>query len=197
MKKICLLLFILFLASTSFSLAAPPSPWHRCRNGSAGLCLDIDKNGVDDVRINVSGSNLILYDDNHPSGLSLSSLLAGSSTEDMIEFIIDGGGTEITTGEKGFIIVPWDCTITSVTLLADQSGSIVIDLWYDTFANFPPDNSDSITAAAPATISTAQKSQDSTLTGWSKSLTRLGIISYNVDSVTDIERVTIVLDVDK
>ncbi|GAH61520.1 unnamed protein product, partial [marine sediment metagenome] len=85
-----------------------------------------------------------------------------------ITFIIDGGGSAITTGQKGHLEIPFACTINRVTMLADQSGSIVVDIWKDTYANFPPDNADSITASAPPTITTAQKSQDSTLTGWTR-----------------------------
>lgn len=45
-----------------------------------------------------------------------------------IPFIIDGGGSVITTGSKGFLPVPFACTINSWSLLADQSGSISIDI---------------------------------------------------------------------
>ena len=114
-----------------------------------------------------------------------------------IAFIIDGGGAEIATGEHGHLEIPFKCEIQRVTLLADQSGSIIIDIWKDTYANFPPDNADSITSSAPPTITTAVKSQDATLTGWTKEIAAGDILSFNVDSVTDIERVTLVLFVKK
>ncbi len=55
-----------------------------------------------------------------------------------IEFIIDGGGSAITTGEKGHLRLPFAGTIISVAVMADQSGSIVVDIWKDTIGNFPP-----------------------------------------------------------
>lgn len=110
-----------------------------------------------------------------------------------IEFVIDGGGDAITTGIKGDLEVPFDCTITQATALADQSGSIVVDVWKDTYANFPPTNDDSITASAPVTISTATKSQDGTLTGWTTSVSAGDIIRFNVDSITTCTRVLISL----
>jgi len=82
-------------------------------------------------------------------------------------------------------------------MLADQSGSIVVDIWKDTYANFPPTDADSITASAPPTISSAQKSQDSTLTGWTKSISSGDILAFNVDSCATITRVTISLKVEK
>jgi len=118
---------------------------------------------------------------------------AGFDKEVSINFIIDGGGTEITTGIKGDIEIPFDCTIERVTILADQIGSIVVDIFKDTFANYPPVVGDSITASAKPTISTDVKSQDTTLTGWTTSIVDGDTLRYNVDSVTDIERVTIAL----
>ncbi len=114
-----------------------------------------------------------------------------------IPFIIDGGGSAITTGVKGYLEIPFDCTITQATALADQSGSIVVDVWKDTYANYPPTDADSITASAPITISTATKSQDSTLTGWTTSITAGDIIGFNVDSASTVERVTISLKIKK
>jgi hypothetical protein len=93
------------------------------------------------------------------------------------------------------IVVPFDCTITGVTLLADTSGSVVIDIWKDTYANFPPTDADSITAAAPPTITAAVKSEDTTLTGWTKTLAAGDVLRFNVDSVATITRATLALAV--
>ena len=117
--------------------------------------------------------------------------------EAAIVFVIDGGGSAITTGQKGHIEVPFGCTILRVTLVADQSGSIVIDIWKDTYANFPPTDADSITASAPPTITTDTDSQDTTLTGWTTSITAGDILAFKVDSITTIERVTLSLVVRK
>lgn len=114
-----------------------------------------------------------------------------------LSFIIEGGGATITTGVKGFLEIPFACTINRVTMLADQSGSIVVDVWKDTYANYPPTVADTITAAAKPTITTATKSQDSTLTGWTTSIAAGDILGFNVDSVTTCQRVTISLKVTK
>ena len=106
---------------------------------------------------------------------------------------IDGGGSVIETGVKTWVRVPFDCTITANELTADQSGSIVIDIWKDTYANYPPDDADSITASAPPTLSSAIKSQDSTLTGWTTSISAGDYLYFNVDSVTTVEHVVLEL----
>lgn len=113
--------------------------------------------------------------------------------EKAIVFMIDGGGAAITTGVKGYLSVPFACSITNVTLLADVSGSIVVDIWKDTYANYPPTDADSITASAVPTISSATKSTDSTLTGWTTSLAAGDILGFNVDSASTITLLTIAL----
>ena len=115
----------------------------------------------------------------------------------VISFVIDGGGSAITTGIKGDLEIPFGCTINRVTALADQSGSIVVDIWKDTYANYPPTDADSITASAPVTITTATKSQDSTLTSWTTSITAGDTLRFNVDSITTCTRVLISLKVTK
>ncbi len=112
-----------------------------------------------------------------------------------IEFVIDGGGSAITTGVKGYLEIPFACTINRVTLLADQSGSIVVDVWKDTYANYPPVDADSITASAVPAISGATKDQDSTLTGWTTAISAGDILGFNVDSIATCQRVTISLKV--
>lgn len=109
--------------------------------------------------------------------------------------VIDGGGAAITTGVKCDLTLDFAGVIEAATLLADQSGSIVIDVWKDTYANYPPTDADSITASAPPTISSAVKSQDTTLTGWTTAVAAGDTLRFNVDSATTVTRVTLALKV--
>ena len=108
-----------------------------------------------------------------------------------ITFIIDGGGSVITTGQKGHLEIPFACTITGWTLLADQSGSIVIDVWRDTYANFPPTVADTIAGTEKLTLATAQKNQDLALTTWTTAVAAGDILAFNVDSAATVTRVTL------
>jgi hypothetical protein len=112
---------------------------------------------------------------------------------------IDGAGAAITTGVKGFLSVPYDCTITSATLLstdaAATAGNIVIDVWKDLYANYPPTVADTITASAKPTLSSASSSVDTTLTGWTKSIKAGDVLGFNVDSAATVTRVTLMLGV--
>jgi hypothetical protein len=109
--------------------------------------------------------------------------------------VIDGAGSAITTGVKGYLRVPYSCTINSVEVVADQSGSIVVDVWRDTYANFPPTVADSIVASAKPTLSSAQKNQDTTLTGWTTLLSEGDYLAFNVDSATTVTRVALTIKV--
>ena len=123
----------------------------------------------------------------------ISTAIAGGARS--IGVTIDGGGNVITTGIKADIYIPFTGTISAATLLADQSGDIVIDIWKDTYANYPPTDADSITASAPPTLSSAAKSQDTTLTGWTTSVAAGDTVRFNVDSVATVTRVNLVLTI--
>jgi hypothetical protein len=114
-----------------------------------------------------------------------------------ISFVIDYAGAVITTGVKGDLTIPFGCTITEWTLLADTTGSIVIDVWKDTYANYPPTVADTITGSALPTISSGIKGQSSTLTGWTTAIAANDILRFNVNSCSTITRVTLSLKVTK
>lgn len=114
-----------------------------------------------------------------------------------ITFAKDNNGIAIPTGVAGDIEIPFACTITEATLLVDQTGSIVIDLWKDSYANYPPTDADSITASAPVTISSGVKARDTTLSGWTTSVAAGDIIRVNVDSASTVTRFTLALTVDR
>ncbi len=136
------------------------------------------------------------------TGLSLSSGVlsatgSGSSTA-AVGYTINGGGSVITTGVAGNgVYIPFACTITSVTMQANTTGSIVIDIWKDNYASFPPTVADSICASAKPTITSSNKSQDTTLTGWTTSVSAGDVLYFNVDSVSSISNVVLTLTVTK
>lgn len=109
-----------------------------------------------------------------------------------VNFVIDGGGSVITTGIKGVVQVDRACTIISNTVLGDQSGSITVTIKKVAYASFPGSLT-SIVASAKPTLSSSQKSTDATLTGWTTSVSAGDILEYTVDSITTCTRVTVAL----
>jgi len=120
---------------------------------------------------------------------------AWASQSTAVSLVVDGNGAPFSTGVKAYLQIPFVATITSVTLLADQTGSVVVDIWKDTYANFPPTVADTICAAAKPTITASNKYTDSTLAGWTTSIAANDILAFNIDSVTSITRLTISLTV--
>lgn len=130
------------------------------------------------------------------SGTATAAQLPTNQKLTTLTFVIDGGGSTITTGVKGDLISDFAGTIQSATVLADQSGSIVIDVWKRAYAlDTPPTVSNTITASALPTLASHQSSQDTTLTGWTTSITAGDVIRFNVNSATTVTRVSISLKV--
>jgi len=111
---------------------------------------------------------------------------------------INGGGSAIQPGIWGNLRIPFSCEIQSVSLGAPkESGSIKIDIWKSTHANFPPTDADSICGGNEPAISSGQKYEDTTLSGWTKTINAGDWLVFNVDSCTDITLVTLALKVKK
>jgi hypothetical protein len=106
---------------------------------------------------------------------------------------IDGGGSPPTTGSKGFLRVPFNCTITAWSLVANASGSAQVTVKKCTDAAFP--TTASIVASAPPALSSQQKAVSTTLTGWTTTLNAGDWLEFNLDSITTITRLTLQLSV--
>lgn len=131
-----------------------------------------------------------------------SGVYSAATLKRTVSLLIGDGTNVISTGvQSGCLSCPITGTITKVRLLSSDpsvtSGSIVIDVWKDTYANYPPTVADTITASAKPTISSATKSEDATLTGWTTSVTAGDIFRFNVDSVTSLKAVTIEITVEE
>jgi hypothetical protein len=101
-----------------------------------------------------------------------------------IEFVMSGSGIAIPTGLQGWLQVPFPGTIQSVTLLADQTGSITVDIWKCSFSQYAPGThpvvADSICAGDVPAISSASKSTDASLVGWTTTINSGDILAFNV-----------------
>jgi hypothetical protein len=134
-----------------------------------------------------------------PTGVTGATGHTGPSQVFGVQFIIDGGGTLIQTGLKGYLQFDFACIISGVTLLADQTGSIVVDIWKTAYSTFNPGThpvvGDTITGASVPTISSGVKYQDTTLTGWTTAVGAGDVIAFNVNSAANVQRVTVDLKV--
>ena len=113
-----------------------------------------------------------------------------------VAFTFDGGGSALTAGAKASVRMPVACTIAAWSILADQSGSVVFDVWKDTLANYPPTNADSLTNGHEPALSAAASGEDTDLADWTSVAVAAGdVLTVVVDSCSTITWATLLLKV--
>jgi hypothetical protein len=119
--------------------------------------------------------------------------LAWTASSAAVAFTFGDGVAAIVAASEPaqWVEIPFDATITAVTLSADVAGSVVVDLQRTDYAGWPADAGDSICAAAKPTLASAIKSQDTTLTGWSTGLVRGQYLRAVVDTAASLHRVVV------
>lgn len=130
-------------------------------------------------------------------GTNSQKLIADSGTTSGLSWIDDDFGFSVNVGDRSTVLstdiqpvaveVPFACTIEAARVFGDTDGSIVWDIWKNTYANYPPASSDSITASAQPTITSTDKSEDTTLTGWTTALSKGDVLFFNINSVTSFK----------
>ena len=111
---------------------------------------------------------------------------------------IDGQGGTITTGTKGYVSIPYNCTVSGWTLISNATGSIVIDIWKR--AGAVPTVADAIAGTGPdkPTLSSQQYNTDTSLATWSTTgISANDVIGFNVDSSTTVASVSLTIAVTK
>lgn len=109
--------------------------------------------------------------------------------------ILDGGGSAIAANTIVYVRVPFACTINEFTVLADQTGSITVKVYKDTYANYPPNSSDDISNGGLA-LSSVNKNTNTALTGWTTSIAAGDVLAFtNTTAATTITRATCQLKV--
>jgi len=91
------------------------------------------------------------------------------------------------------VLIPVACTITAATTTANAAGSCVVDIWKDSYANYPPTGADTICASARPTLTAANRARDTTLTGWTTAIAAGDILHFNLVSVSGLKWVNVVL----
>ena len=106
-------------------------------------------------------------------------------------YIIDGGGSVPSTGLRGTIHVPTACHITGWSLIADATGSAVVDVLKSTYAAFPSNTS--ICSTDRPTLASVQNNENLAVSVWSNSLTAGDVLQMNLVSVTTCKRLCLTL----
>lgn len=120
---------------------------------------------------------------------------SGGTITRAITVTVNGGGSVPSTGIFADVYVPFACTISAATMLADVSGSAVIDVWMTNAFSSTPTVANTITASDLPTLSSAENSQDTTLTGWTTSITAGSRLRFKLNSISTCTWVTLTLTV--
>lgn len=116
----------------------------------------------------------------------------GGTVKAQFSVTLGDGVNTITTGAKTWVRIPRNMTVTGWDITADQSSSIVLDVWYDSYANFPPTVADTIAGSEKPTLTTATKNQDVALGTWTDvTLVEGDYAKFSVDSVTSATHVVV------
>ena len=116
----------------------------------------------------------------------------------MINFSVDNDSTTIPSGVLGWMHIPFAATINEASLFVNTSGTLTIDIWKDTFDNFPPTDADSITSGSLLSVSGGMLTyKDTSLSGWATTLTADDVLAFNVDACSNISKATISLKITK
>jgi hypothetical protein len=123
---------------------------------------------------------------------------AWASGTHAVNITIGDGSNEIPDGVWCDFDMPVAGTFIRWRLMATKftsgsTGSIVVDIWGEDFASFPPTVADSISTSKP-TISGAASAEDSSITDWTPETFAAGdTFRINVDSCTTISLCTLSL----
>lgn len=145
------------------------------------------QNEINTLTTNLTSTGQQVYLNSNPSGF-ITNFNKG------ITVSFDGGGTALTTGVKTYIPVPFSCNLQKWTLFADQAGSMVIDIWKNTYASFPPTSANTITGTPP-NLSSVNKNQSTTLTNWTTSINSGDILAFVIKSTSTVTFATLQLEV--
>jgi hypothetical protein len=107
---------------------------------------------------------------------------------------VDGAGSVITSGIKGYAVMPYNATITGWDIIGDVSGSCSVDVWKNTTV---PTSANTITGSEIPTLTNQQINSDNNLTTWSTGILINDIIAFNVISASTVSRINLIIKVIK
>ena len=151
---------------------------------------------VPGIDYTTSGTNLIFT--NAPVASDTVYVVGLSTTADLtrtINFVVDSGSTQMSSGIKGEMTLDVTGEIQSWTVIGDQDGQIQFDIKKVDFANFP--NFASICGTERPQLgnintgAVARKNTNTTISTWNKTLNAGDIMQFEVVYAINIQRCVI------
>jgi hypothetical protein len=150
---------------------------------------------TDELAVNRGGASAkVAFGHTHPI-----SEVTGANI-DSIQLLIGNGVDVLSDADEATVfVVPWDCEVMGWTMLADQAGTVTIDVQRTSYTDFPA-NFASIAGTEKPSLTAVQKNRDTSITTWSTPLAKGDIIKALVQGTPTPDAVTLVtlyLDIEK
>lgn len=110
-----------------------------------------------------------------------------------IVFGWDGSGNAISVPKTQDVYLPSNGSMTGWYIMADTDTNATIDLWIDTFANYPPTVADTICGGNYISLSAADSNSDTTLTSWNKYFLSGRTMRANLSACSAATKLTLVI----
>lgn len=121
-------------------------------------------------------------------------IVALATTADLtrtINYVIDSGSISMIAGNKGSVTLDVSGVLESLVILSDQQGDLILDIKKSNYNNFPTFTS--IVGGTYPQMSNSRKIRDDELNSWDTSIVSGDILTFDVISVSNINRFLISL----
>jgi hypothetical protein len=157
-----------------------------------------------DAAIITIGTSAILYDQTNaqppavvtvngtPCTLGSSCTPPADANSSLRSIVADFGdftstASALTASAQACVVVPFAGTITGAQLIATPSGSVTVDVRTVAFASYTgPASTSTITASDTPALSSATSYTDTTLTGWTTTVTANSVFCFYLSSPTTV-----------
>jgi hypothetical protein len=112
--------------------------------------------------------------------------------------VFDGGGSALTAGSTANVLtsVPYACTISAWSVMVD-TGTASFDIWANTGTSIPTSSNSITDTAYPAIASGTSTGKNTTLMGWTTSITAFENIIVNLEAVSSATKATLIVECDQ
>jgi hypothetical protein len=131
----------------------------------------------------------ISFDDTVPGERTIDAVAIPGESKRTIAMTFDGGGSPPTVGSIGYFVSQFAGVIDRWDIVADVSGSAVVDVWK--LAGAIPTNVDSIAGTEKPTLTAQQLASDAALTTWATPVAVGDVFGFEIESVTTCTRLTV------
>lgn len=119
--------------------------------------------------------------------------IALSNTADLtrtVNFVMDNGSIDISTGSKGYLNIDVTGTIESWMLVSEDTGSIAVDIQKTRYDQFPNGFASIVGSEFPQ-LNDQRKNKDDNLSTWNTQITAGDILDFRVLSCTGISKCSV------